>query len=225
MAAGFAFPSLDTDFWVPVQLPPGNGPPRGVRVSTSSIARLKEGTSVEQAAAEATSIAEALGVGDASRFELVTLREQTTASVRPALWVLQSAAVFILLIACVNIASLLLARATDRRREFAVRISVGAGRARLARQVLTESVLLAVLGAAAGYFLSFLGVKLILPLARSSIPYLQEMSPDPLVLAFTIGVSLVCGLLSGLVPAIATSEGDLLKSLKVGGPSDHLTDA
>ena len=218
MSEEFAFPSLDTDFWISLQPDAVDRVPDGTRKAVSAVGRLREGTSVEQARAEATSIAGALNV---SRTELVTLLEHITAPVRPALWVLQAAGVFVLLIACVNIASLLLARTTDRRREFGVRSAVGAGRMRLARHVLTESVLLAALGAIVGYPLSFLGVRLVLPLARSSIPYLDEIGPDPLVLAFTLGVSLGCGFLSGLVPAItiAMSERELLGSLKMGGSS------
>ena len=132
------------------------------------------------------------------------------------MWMLQAAGGLVLLIACVNIAILLLARTTDRRQEFAVRIAVGAGRVRLARQVLTESVLLAALGGILGYALGSLGVKLVLPAARASIPHLGEIGPDPLVLVFTVGVSLACGLLLGLVPAIAILGGDILGSLKVG---------
>ena len=216
MSEGFAFPSRDTDFWI--SLPPHAADLVRGRSGTvvSAVGRLREGISIEQARAEASSIAAALNV---SWIEVVTLLEHTTAPVRPALWVLQAAGVFVLLIACVNITSLLLARTTDRRREFAVRTAVGAGRVRLARHVLTESVLLAALGAIVGYPLSFLGVKLVLPLARSSIPYLDEIGPDPLVLAFTLGVSLTCGLLCGLVPAITMSERELLGSLKMGGLS------
>ena len=216
MSEGFAFPSRDTDFWISLPTHAADRVRGRSGTVVSAVGRLREGISIEQARAEASSIAAALNV---SRIEVVTLLEHTTAPVRPALWVLQAAGVFVLLIACVNITSLLLARTTDRRREFAVRTAVGAGRVRLARHVLTESVLLAALGAIVGYPLSFLGVKLVLPLARSSIPYLDEIGPDPLVLAFTLGVSLTCGLLCGLVPAITMSERELLGSLKMGGLS------
>src|SRR5947208_3112123 len=137
--------------------------------------------------------------------------------VRSTLWVLFGAVAFVLLIACANIANLLLARATARRKEMAIRAAMGAGRWRIARQLLTESLLLAIVGGGLGLVIARLAIKLILSVSPTAIPRSREITLDWRVLAFTLGVSLLTGILFGLVPAIQAGEVDVHETLKEAG--------
>ena len=148
--------------------------------------------------------------------ELVRLKDELIAPVRPALLVLLVSVGFVLLIACANVANLLLARAASRQHEIAIRGALGAGRARLIRQVLTESLLLAAIGGAIGIALSFWGVRLLAALGPGNIPRLSEISIDAPVFGFTVAVSLITGILFGLAPALRLSNVDRTQALKEG---------
>jgi predicted permease len=151
---------------------------------------------------------------------VVSAPDEVAGKMKPALLVLLGAVAFVLLIACANVASLLLVRAEDRRREVSVRGALGASRARLVRQFLAENLVVAGLGGAAGFALAALGVRALLTLAPAELPRLPEVSLDAPVLAFTAGLSLLTAVLFGLLPALHGSRVDLQETLKEGGRSN-----
>ncbi len=196
------------------------------------VARLKPGVSREQARAEMQTISKRLeqqypdyNTGYSS--DIIGLQEQMVLNVRPALILLLSAVSFVLLIACVNVANLLLARAASRRREVAIRTALGASRARVVRQLLTESVLLGLAGGGLGLLLSEWAIGPLLKLSAGSVPDVGSIGVDRWVLAFTAGVSLLTGIVFGLVPALRTAKFDLRETLNEGsrsstmGPGHH----
>ena len=147
-------------------------------------------------------------------FVLHQLRDDVVGNVRPALLVLLGAVGLVLLIACVNAANLLLARASARRREIAVRQALGAGRARIVRQLLTESLVISVAAGSAGLVLGFAGLKVLLRLAPASLPRAHEIGVDWRVLAFTLGLAVLTGVAFGLVPALRASSASVEESLR-----------
>src|SRR5256885_98627 len=198
-----------------------------------AIARLKPGVTLQQAQAELQTIAQRIqpggptatpggnplrrgegGEGGEGVLTLVGLHEQVVGDVKGALLVLLGAVAFLLLIACANVANLLLVRAAARQREMAVRVALGAGRLRVARQLLTESVLLSLAGGGLGLLLAFWGVQTLGQWSEASLPAMHGIGIDAWVLAFTLGVSVVTGLLFGLAPAFQVSPTDVNAALK-----------
>src|SRR5207245_4482764 len=150
---------------------------------------------------------------------LVPLLEDTVGDAKTALWVLTGAVGFVLLIACVNVASLLLARASAREREIAIRTALGAGRAQIVRQLLTESVVLAILGGVTGLLLAPIALHGIIQLGAVALPRVSEVRIDARVLFFTMGITLGTGILFGLAPALQASRRTPFEDLKEGGRS------
>jgi putative ABC transport system permease protein len=227
MAEGFYFPDRQTDIWTPFVLGPV------IRGRSPVLARMREGVTVQTANVEVNALLSALsgespapeGRADGRlRFDVVQARDALTAPVKPALTVLTIAVGLVLLIACANVANLLVARGLARRREIAVRRALGAGRFRLVRQALTESVLLAVCGGIAGIVLAVSMIEVLqaiaVGLARRdlgpglSIPRLDEVRLDGVALLFTLGVSMLAGVVFGVLPAIEQSQANAVDVLR-----------
>jgi putative ABC transport system permease protein len=223
MPAGFDFYGVDNannDFFMPL----GRQDDQSYMRNRSThpvwvIGRLRAGASLEQADAEmqtlAARLAEAHPESNAGNgVRLRSLLDDYVGDVRPALLVVMAAVAFVLLIACVNVANLLLARAASRQREMAIRLAVGGSRLRIIRQLLTESLLLAGAGGALGLLLAVWGIELLLKLYPDSLPRLDQINVDPRVLGFTLFVTLITGIIFGLAPALQTTKVDLHDALK-----------
>ncbi len=188
------------------------------------IGLLKPGVTISQAQAELDTMASRLATqypetDQGWRQELEPLQSVLVGNVGPAFLVLIGAVALVLLIACANIASLILARNTVRQREIAIRTALGAGRSRLVRQLLTESLVLALMGGVAGIFVATAGVELLKQLGPQSLPRLDEVNVNGVVLAFTFAIAIFTGILFGLGPALKATRRDLTQSLKEGGGS------
>jgi putative ABC transport system permease protein len=224
MPESFHFPSEDTPVWEPHTLFPDWEAQKAQRGAGAwrVVGRLKAHASLEQAQAEMSAIAQRLqqdyqDVNKGMGVNVVSFRLQFTGgNVRLALWILFGAVVFVLLIACTNVANLMLARGIAREREIAIRMALGAGRMRLIRQLLTESSLLALLAGAAGLLLARWGIQAILSFSPPNIPHLDRVAIDARVLAFTTIVSLLTGLIFGLAPALKISQSQAGEALKEG---------
>jgi putative ABC transport system permease protein len=221
MPAQFQFLDPAAELWAPLAQNQFAGSARQVRL-LSVVGRLNDGVQVSEASAELTGIAQRLesaypDTNSGVSLRVVPLHAQVTGKVRPALWLLFGAVGLVLLIACANIINLMLVRSAGRRREIAVRTALGAGRMRLLRQLLTESITLSVLGGAAGILLGSWGVNALLALNPIPIPRYNKISVDLTVLAFTLVASVVTGLVFGLAPAWQTLRVDLNSALKEGG--------
>lgn len=225
MPPGFFFPDHDAEIWTPHFVPP---PSRDLRERSvfafAALARLKPGVSLQQAEAEGRTVVRGLfaeGAGprtplDASRppdVRLIPLKEEMVRGIRPALLILMAVVAIVLLIAVVNLTNLLLARGAERRREIAIRTAIGAGRMRLVRQLLTESLLLAAAGASAGLVLAWALQRTLPALAPDNFPRIEELSLDSRVLAFTLAVTVVSALLFGSAPALQALRLSLSRAL------------
>jgi len=219
MPAGFTFPR-DAEIWLPRELFPAE-------ISRSAhnwsvVARMRPNVSTEQAHTEISAIAKQLKQEhgkdmDAVDFAVVPQQEYMVGNVRNALLLIFVAVGFLLLVACANVANLLLAQVTTRQKDFAVRSALGATRLRLARQFITENVLLVLVAGALGVLISFWGVNLLLGLNEQSLPRTSDIGVDARAVAFTLGLSLFIGVILGLVPLVRFSTKDLERTLRETG--------
>ena len=213
----------NTDLFVPIGQ--WNDPTfrdRRTGMGMNAVGRLKSGVSFAQAKSDMEAVAANLASAfpDTNRdsgITLVPLRQSVVGQIRPFLLVLFASVGFVLLIACANVANLLLARSTSRTREFSIRTALGAGRVRIIRQLLTESVLLSLLGGALGLLLAAWGTRAGLASLPEALPRAEEIHLSTPVLLFTVVVSLFIGILFGLLPALRTARPDLNEALKEGG--------
>ena len=228
-----------TEIWMPLGLNPGNRQNRGNHF-LYLIGRLKDSVTQEQAQNELRALIQNWGArvevkqhvfsplpaSDEARtknpgaghiLQMNPVQEQIVGSASRAIWILQGAVAFVLLIACANLGNLLLARAETRHREFAVRMTLGASRVRLLRQFMTEGVLLSLFGGALGLFLARAGVQALVRMYPASLPRTSEVTMDMFVLLFTVAVSIATGIVFGLAPLMHTRPSGLLMALKEAG--------
>ena len=236
LAEGFHFPNPDAEVWTPWAMP--SIPPAGsqrIMIAVDALGRLRPGVSPEQAAVEVRTILQRVDDdflrairsmdGDGTRGDalevdarVIPLQEQMVGEYRPALLALTAAVALVLLIACSNVAGLLLARGVTRKRELALRAALGAGRGRVARQLLTESVVLGLGGGVVGLAVAAAVLRAVPALVPGDVARLDELAIDGAVLAFTLGLSVLVGLAFGAAPAFQWSGGRLVDTLNEGNP-------
>jgi putative ABC transport system permease protein len=220
MPPDFQYPG-QTEIWTPMAFRPGEKTIRGGHY-INVIGRLKQGVTFAQAKSNMEGI-----VGQLSKqypntnggwgVNPKTLLDAVVGNIKPQLYILLGAVAFVLLIACANVANLLLAKASTRHREIAIRTALGAGRVRLIRQLLTESVIMAIAGGALGLLLAYWGVRVLVSISPDTIPRSKTIGLDMQALGFTLAISLITGILFGLVPALQASKPNLNNTLKEGG--------
>jgi putative ABC transport system permease protein len=225
MPAGFNYPN-ESETWTAMPLEVKTEP-RDNRF-LAVVGRLKPGVSIPQAQTELDMINQRLSQNYTETntgwgVRLTELRESLVGDVKTSLLILLGAVAFVLLIACANVANLLLARAAYRQKEIAVRTALGASRLRVVRQLLTESVLLSVIGGVAGLALSFWLIKLLIGITPPNTPRMDEVGVDLRVFGFTLGVTVLAGLLFGLFPSLQTSRPNLNETLKDSGQRGSAT--
>jgi putative ABC transport system permease protein len=212
----------DTELWIPISHSSGFNNRQGHYLSV--LARLKPGVTHEQAQADMDRIAGTLTAQHPESntdlgVRLVPLHDQIVGDYKLPLQVLLSAVLFVLLIASANVANMLLARSASRQKELAIRTAVGAGRFRLVRQLLTESLLLSLMGGAVGLLLAWWGVYVLVAFGPSDLPRVKEITVDARVLGFTAAIAMLTGIIFGIVPALKASFPDVNEALKESGRS------
>ena len=221
MPPNFHFMDNDAELWRPIGFTAQQSQSHGGHY-LAAVGRLKPGITVDQARAEMTTIAGRLAAQypDANTgwsVKVLPLLDYSVRSIKPALMVLLVAVAFVLLIACANVANLLLARAAGRQKEISIRTALGAGRWRVVRLLLTESLLLSLIGGALGLMLAKWGMGLLLTLAPETLPRMTNVSLDGRVLLFTVAITVLTGLIFGLVPALQASKPNLNETMKDAG--------
>ena len=219
MPRGFNFPR-DAEVWVPIELSPSS--PSRTSHGKRVVARLRDGVTLEQARADLSTIGKQLRQENGADIDLVDvtalpLKEAMVGEVSKSLLVILAAVGFLLLVACTNVANLLLAQGTARQHEFAVRAALGATRRRLARQFIAENLTLALLAGGLGVLLSFWGVDALIGLNQGNLPRADEVGVNARALAFTFSLSTLVAVALGLVPLLRLGEGDLREGLKESG--------
>jgi putative ABC transport system permease protein len=223
MPPGFGFPG-ETQVWAPFPRNVSDYAFTGITYVSGQIARLRPGASLEQARAELRVYAQRHSPDDpkaAEQVSVVPLQDSMVRDIRPALLLLLAAVGFVLLIACANVANLFVARSAGRFREVAVRAALAASRARLVRQLLTESVLLSLMGGALGLLTSLWAMEAIRRLTPAGAIFRSGIRVDGWVLAFTFAVAVLTGIVSGLAPALQSSKPDLMEALKESATISH----
>ncbi|MBI4472714.1 MAG: ABC transporter permease [Acidobacteria bacterium] len=225
MPGGMRFPSRLTDVWIPIgRYVSGFPTDRGAHPGLWAVARLKDGATHEHAVTEMNAIADRLAQAFpasniSAGIQIIPYYELVVANVRPGLLLLLGTVVFVLLIACANLANLMLARSDGRQREIALRASLGAGKWRLVRQLLTESFLLASVGAIFGVLLANWTVGSLTGFLPATLPRVDQIQIDANVLAFALASSVIAALLFGLVPAVRAARFDLQSAIREGSPT------
>ncbi|MEO7144280.1 MAG: ABC transporter permease, partial [Bryobacteraceae bacterium] len=223
LPAGIHFPPK-AQIWFPYSFGHERAQPRRYFRAVQPIGRLKQDVALQQAQADADVVSARLaekypGINRGRGIQLVKLRDALTGDMRGGLLVLLAAALFVLLIACANVANLQMARASARRKEIAIRAALGASRAQIIVQLLTESLLLALAGGAAGFLAAYWGLRAMVILSPIDLAQVRPGALDPVVLGFTFAVSLATALLFGVAPAFEASKVNLSGALKEGGRS------
>ncbi|PYS58413.1 MAG: ABC transporter permease, partial [Acidobacteria bacterium] len=215
MIPGLQF-ATKNDIWMPLAMTADERKNQG-SLNLAMLGRLKPGVAINQAENETRAIEASLPLGTIGyTVNLIPLQKQMVGNIQRLLLVLLATVAFVLLIACANVANLLLARASSRQKEMAIRGALGAGRRRIVRQLLTESLLLSFIGGLLGFLVAIWGTPLLVSFIPEKVPRIHEINVDLRVLGFALLISLITGVLFGLAPALQASRVDLNKSLKEG---------